>query len=151
MKKLVIYLLIFTMAFSLTACAASKQPVTNTTCAPSEPPITDLEAFEEQVLADYIEYRKADKDARFDAFQYYGTDNGYHIVLLRLWGPHQSDVSKAVIAGTVFYHMGGSLNLKAYKNGEFTDLWLAYDYGWISEEAIAKAAELHNEIYNIDE
>ena len=134
MKKLIAYILLFTLMFTLTACADAEQP------------ITDLGAFQNQVLADYIKFTKSSKNAEFDAFGYYGTDNGYHIVLLRLAGPHESNTHKKKIAGSVFW-MGGSLQLMAYRNGEFTELWLAYDYGWVSKEAIAKAAEIHNARY----
>ena len=137
MKKLIAYILLFTLMFTLTACADAEQP------------ITDLGAFQNQVLADYIKHVKAENNARFDDFQYYGTGNGYHIILLRLYGPHTNDYHNEVIAGYAFEGLGSGLLLKAYKNGEFIDLREAYVKGLIRKEAIAKAAELHNAIYDL--
>ena len=136
MKKLITYILLFILMFTLTACAAAEQP------------ITDLKAFEEQVLADWIKFKNGPANDDFDLFNYYGTDNGYHILRFRAKGVFTADVRKEVVAGYVFENLGSGILLKAYKNGEFIDLQEAYVKGLIRKEAIAKAAELHAEEKN---
>lgn len=140
MKKLVIYLLIFTMAFSLTACAAANKS------------ITDLETFKEQILADWCKIRNYNADEEsFIQFWYYGTDNGYHIVMFNLRGGGLCDMRIERIAGYTFDGMNSSCKLMAYKDGEFVDLLTAYEDGLISKEAIAKAAQLNAERKNATE
>ena len=134
MKKWIALALICTILFLIPACAANE-------------PITDLNAFKEQVFADYLEqyYPGAyphQKPTKFDTFRYYGTDHGYHILLLRTDGVHSANMENINIGASTFV-LGSGLNLEAYKNGKFTDLRIAYREGLVSAEAIAKAAELH--------
>lgn len=141
MKKLITYILLLSIAFSFTACAAANQPV------------TDLAAFEEQVLADWVERKNESIKLphKFDVFRYYGTDNGYHIILFRLEGPHTTDTVSKSIAGYTFDQLGAGRQLMAYKNGEFIDLQIAYFFRMVSKDAITKAAELHAEKKNSTE
>lgn len=135
MKKLITYILILALISTFAACAAADQP------------IADLNAFKEQVFADYLDqyYPGAyphQKPTKFDTFRYYGTDHGYHILLLRTDGVHSANMENINIGASTFV-LGSGLNLEAYKNGKFTDLRIAYREGLVSAEAIAKAAELH--------
>ena len=144
MKKLIVYFLLLAFAFSFTACATANKP------------ITDLKAFEEQVFADYIEQYYPgsyphERPTEVMAFRYYGTDNGYHIILLHCGsGVFLPAQEKIVIADCTFIIATGE-KLMAYKNGKFTDLRIAYRDGLVSKEAIAKAAELHAERKNATE
>ena len=75
MKKWIALALICTILFVIPACAANE-------------PITDLKAFEEQVFADYLkQYYPGtyphERPTEVQRFRYYGTDNGYRIILLR--------------------------------------------------------------------
>lgn len=144
MKKLIVFTLLLAFALSFAACAASNQPV------------TDLKAFEEQVFADYIEAFYPDsypheRPTEVKTFRYYGTDNGYHIILLECGSgaylPAQENVN---IADCTFIVSSGK-HLIAYKDGDFINLRIAYRDGLISKEAIAKAAELHAEKKNSTE
>ena len=136
MKKLIVFTLLLAFALSFAACAASNQPV------------TDLKAFEEQVFADYIEAFYPDsypheRPTEVKTFRYYGTDNGYRIILLRCGsGVYFPAVENVVIADCTF-EVSSSKHLMAYKKGKFIELSLAYRNGLVSKEAIAKAAELH--------
>ena len=138
MKKLVIYILLLTIAFSFTACASSNQPV------------IDVKALEQQVAVDFA---PQGRDAvQFFDFYYLGTDNGYHIVWFRLIGYEACDMpGKTNIEGYEF-EVGGGCYLKAYKNGEFIDLRKAYYHdGLVSKEAIVKAGKLYAEQKNATE
>lgn len=135
MRRLIAITVVLSV-FLLPACAAANQPV------------ADLKAFEEQVFADYIEAFYPDsypheRPTEVKTFRYYGTDNGYHIILLEcgsgVYLPAQENVT---IADCTFKVSSGK-HLRAYKDGNFTDLRIAYRDGLISKEAIAKAAELH--------
>ena len=135
MKKLISYILILTLISSFAACAADQ-------------PITDLKAFEEQVFADYLKkYYPGtyphERPTEVQRFRYYGTDNGYRIILLRCGsGVYFPAVENVVIADCTF-EVSSSKHLMAYKKGKFIALSLAYRKGLVSKEAIAKAAELH--------
>ena len=140
MKKLIALALICTILFVIPACAANE-------------PITDLKAFEEQVFADYLEQYYAgtyphERPTEVQRFRYYGTDNGYRIILLRCGsGVYFPAVENVVIADCTF-EVSSSKHLMAYKKGKFIELSLAYRNGLVSKEAIAKAAELHAENKN---
>jgi hypothetical protein len=109
----------------------------------SDQTVSDVEALEEQVLGDYIKKNNLPKDTEFETFQYYGTDNGYHIVLYRKAGPHASVAREIDVAGYRFEGLGSGGMIVAYKNGHFIRLPYAHYFRLISKEAIAKAAELH--------
>ena len=144
MKKLIVFTLLLAFAFSFAACAAANQPV------------TDLKAFEEQVFADYIEAFYPDsypheRPTEVKTFRYYGTDNGYHIILLECEsGAYLQGQENVNIADCTFIVSPGK-HLMAYKDGDFIDLRIAYRDGLISKEAIAKAAKLHAERKNATE
>lgn len=140
-KKILALTLVLSLFLLLPACAAANKPVTN------------IEKFKEQVLTDWVALKNEPIKLphEFDTFYYYGTDNGYHIILFRLAGAHTTDSISNSIAGYVFEQLGAGQQLMAYKNGEFTDLEIAHYYGYVSTEAIAKAAELHAERKNATE
>lgn len=109
----------------------------------SDQTVSDVEALEEQVLADWIKKHNLSKDRNFSTFQYYGTDNGYHIVMFCIGAVTTGDYYNRDIAGYMFNNLGYGDQLMAYKNGSFIKLKHAYYFRLVSKEAIAKAAELH--------
>ena len=127
MKKLIIYILLLCIAFCFAACVAVEQPV------------TDVEELKEQVNDDWKKMQKVDEGS-ISGFRYYGTDNGYHIVMFN-YGVSMAVVRNKKVAGYTFQHCAN--HLMAYKNGKFMDLKTAYFLGRVSKEAIARAAELH--------
>ena len=143
-KKLVALILLCSILLILPACSFSNQTV------------TDLKAFEEQVFADYIEAFYPDsypheRPTEVKTFRYYGTDNGYHIILLECGsGAYLQGQENVNIADCTFIVSSGK-HLIAYKDGDFINLRIAYRDGLISKEAIAKAAELHAEKKNATE
>lgn len=129
MKKLITFFLILTIVFSFTACAASNALYS----------VDDVDALEKEVNAAWT---ARGHDSVY-AFQYYGSCNGYHIVLF-VAGPAEQAFQSKKVAGHEFeYH--SSFFLKAYKDGDFIELKEAYESGFVTEEAIAKAVELHYE------
>ena len=144
MRRLIAITVVLSVFLLLPACAAANQPV------------TDLKAFEEQVFADYIEAFYPDsypheRPTEVITFRYYGTDNGYHIILLECEsGAYLQGQENVNIADCTFI-VSPSKHLMAYKDGDFIDLRIAYRDGLISKEAIAKAAELHAERKNATE
>ena len=133
-KKLFALILAFVLLL-LPACAANQ-------------PITDLKAFEEQVFADYIEQYYPgtyphERPTEVQTFRYYGTDNGYRIILLRCGSGVYFPAVKNVVIADCTFEVSSSKHLMAYKKGKFIELSLAYRNGLVSKEAIAKAAELH--------
>ena len=128
MKKLIVCILLLTFVFSFTACAAANQAV------------TDVDALEEQVNADWAKKQNVDEGTKVSSFRYYGTDNGYHIVMFN-YGVTMGVVRNYKIAGYTFDNC--ATHFMAYKNGKFTKLNTAYLLRMVSKEAIAKAAELH--------
>ena len=144
MKKLIVYFLLLAFAFFFTACATANKP------------ITDLKAFEEQVFADYIEQYYPgsyphERPTEVVDFRYYGTDNGYHIILLECGSGVYLPAQENVVIADCTFKVSSGKHLRAYKNGSFTDLRIAYRDGLVSKEAIAKAAELHAERKNATE
>ena len=136
MKKLIVCILILAFALSFAACAAANQPV------------TDVDALEEQVNADWAKKQNVDEGTKVSSFRYYGTDNGYHIVMFN-YGVTMGVVRNYTIAGYTFDNC--ATHFMAYKNGKFTKLNTAYLLRMVSKEAIAKAAELHAENKNATE
>lgn len=128
MKRLIAFTLLLSLLLLLPACAAANQPV------------TDVDALEEQVNADWTKKQKTDKGTNVSGFRYYGTDNGYHIVMFN-YGVTMGVVKNLTIAGYTFDNC--ATHFMAYKNGKFTKLNTAYLLRMVSKEAIAKAAELH--------
>jgi len=130
MKRLTAIILVLSLFLLLPACAAANQAV------------TDVDALEEQVNADWTKKQKTDKGTNVSGFRYYGTDNGYHIVMFN-YGVSMAVVRNYKIAGYTFDNC--ATHFMAYKNGKFIDLKTAYFFRLVSKEAIAKAAELHAE------
>ena len=144
MKRLIAFTLLLSLFLLLPACAAANQPV------------TDLKALEEQVFADYIEAfypgkYPHERPSEVLTFRYYGTDNGYHIILLHCGsGAYLPAQENVTIAGYTFEISAGA-KLMAYKNGKFIELRTAYFFRLVSKDAITKAAELHAEKKNATE
>ena len=130
MKRLIAFTLLLSLLLLLPACAAANQPV------------TDVDALEEQVNADWAKKQNVDEGTKVSSFRYYGTDNGYHIVMFN-YGVTMGVVKNLTIAGYTFDNC--ATHFMAYKNGKFIDLKTAYFFRLVSKEAIAKAAELHNQ------
>ena len=86
-------------------------------------PFSDVEALEEQVLADWIKKHNLSQDTHFYSFQYYGTDNGYHIIIFNLSQFSFGVTNDVDIAGCTFQGLGYEDNLVAYKNGMFIQLY----------------------------
>jgi hypothetical protein len=128
MKRLIAFTLLLSLLLLLPACAAANQPV------------TDVDALEEQVNADWAKKQNVDEGTKVSSFRYYGTDNGYHIVMFN-YGVTMGVVRNYTIAGYTFDNC--ATHFMAYKNGKFTKLNTAYLLRMVSKEAIAKAAELH--------
>ena len=129
MKRIIAFILLLSMALLLLACAPTGQV------------ITDVEAFEKQVTADWIQQTGQEKDFTLGTFHYYGTAKGYHIIFFtgQVVMPMMSE--KTIADSTFSYNC--IFRLYAYRNNRFIDLEEAYEKGLISKEAIAKAAELH--------
>ena len=136
MKRLIAFTLIFSLLLLLPACAGTNEAV------------TDVDALEEQVNADWTKKQKTDEGTKVSSFRYYGTDNGYHIVMFN-YGVTMGVVRNYTIAGYTFDNC--ATHFMAYKNGKFTKLNTAYLLRMVSKEAIAKAAELHAENKNATE
>ena len=128
-KKLTVCILILAMLLSFSACAAANLSA------------SDVKALEEQILADKRKEPGYD-NYQFREFHYLGTDNGYHIVWYSVKGYELCDAPSIIKIKGYEFMIGGSWYLEAYKDGELIDLRLAYKNGLISDEAIAKAAEL---------
>ena len=75
--------------------------------------------------------------------RYYGSENGYIILLAFPDGSLGTLVTK-VIANQKFEFKYGGFMLFAYKNGVFHDLSDAYDQGLVSKAAIINAKILHD-------
>ena len=112
----------------------------------SDQTVSDVDALEEQVLGDWIKKHNLSKDTHFYSFQYYGTDNGYHIVVFNLSQFSFGVTNDVDIAGCTFQGLGYEDNFMAYKNGMFIQLKLAHHFRLVGAEAIAKAAELHQAV-----
>ena len=135
MKKLVVCILICSLLFSVAACGSS------------DPPTGDKKTFEKQVFSDYVEQYYPDRypherPTGFSTFQYYTTDNGYHILLLAPNYISIGEFYEQTIAGYTFT-LGPTAKLMVYKNGKFTDLKTAYRFFLVSKKAIAEAYEKH--------
>ena len=128
MKKLIVIALLLMLTFSFTACVAADQAV------------TDVDALEEQVNADWTKKQKTDEGFNVSGFRYYGTDNGYHIVMFN-FGITTADMKDYTIAGYTFDNC--ATHFMAYKNGKFTKLNTAYLLRMVSKDAISKAFALH--------
>ena len=109
----------------------------------SDQTVSDVKTLEEQVLADWIKKHNLSENRSFSTFQYYGTDNGYHIVMFCIGAVTTGDSYNLDIAGYMFESLGHGDQLMAYKNGSFIKLKHAYYFRLVSKDAIAKAAELH--------
>ena len=131
MKRLTAIILVLSLFLLLPACAAANQPV------------TDLKALEKEVADAWAKKGNYD-EVEFTIFNYYGTDNGYHIVFFRPVGADLQGMYTGKIAEYKFV-IGTGSQLLAYRNGRFIKLSIAYHLGLVSEEAVAKAAELHNQ------
>ena len=126
-RKLLVLILLCAILLVLPACGANQT-------------VTDLDALEEQVNADWIKRLDYYEGFSVSSFRYYGTDNGYHIVMFN-YGVTMGVVKNYTIAGYTFEGCG--THFMAYKKGKFTKLNTAYLLGLVSKEAISKAAELH--------
>ena len=87
-----------------------------------------------------------DRDSHYThGLVYCGTDNGYHILLLSPENYLNWEDSKT-FAGKTF-QMPHSFSMYAFKYGEFTDLYDAYNNGHVSDEGIAQAFEMYMEYF----
>ena len=135
MKKLTVCILILAMLLSFSACAAAVQPITNA---------EDVENLKKEVAGAWAKKNKIDEE-KLLSFYYYGTDNGYHIICFEPINPGGAQLTgmhDVKIAECEFIYNYG-VQLAAYRNGRFINLRTAYRLGLVSEETIAKAAELH--------
>ena len=128
MRKIVIFVVICSVLILLPACAANK-PYT----------VDDVDALKGEVDAAW----KARTGSSTVDLLYLGSCNGYHIV--EFYNTAQwPTVTTKYVAGYEFTRYN-SFQLMAYKDGAFVNLEDAYQLGFISEEAIAKASGLSAE------
>ena len=130
MKRLITFVLLLTLMFSLASCAAS-----NALYA-----VDNIDALKEEVDAAW----KSRAGSSTRDLRYYGSFNGYHIVEFVTTDPYENAVTTKNIAGYKFKR-NTSFYLMTYKDGVFIKLEDAYQLGLISEEAIAKASGLSAE------
>ena len=82
------------------------------------------------------------------SFAHYGTCNGYVILFFDI-GTFQGvmkNITKTV-AGQEF-NLHYDFELYVFKDGKFNTLEDAYARGWVTKNAIKKAAEYHDDFFN---
>ena len=102
-------------------------------------------------IVDYYGYTGTDSANTVAGMRYYGTYNGYVILM----DAGMLGVNSAVdIGGRIFRWGSGALTLEAYKDGQAQPLKAVYEAGDISEKDLDSILEMHKahfiEVHNYD-
>lgn len=102
----------------------------------------------EEMQVIYDAWEATHPDPFSPSFLHYGTCNGY-VILFYQSGKFEGaieDITKTV-AGQEF-KLHSDFELYVFKDGNFNTLEDAYARGWVTKNAIKKAAEYHDDFFN---
>ena len=129
MKRILIFLMLLVLLFSLIGCRQEPKPAFETD------PETGMPVLSEERKAQI----EAETGNELYYARYYGSYSGYDFFYSE---KHTEAITSKSIAGARFT-CGGGFSLKGYKGGEFESLEHLYRNGLVTKEDVWEMAKVH--------